>query len=164
MRVFVYGTLKRNEPNYHYMLDRKTGEASLIGKARSTIKYPLVIASRFNIPFLLYAPGQGHNVIGEIYEVDERKLEFLDDFEGHPGYYERMEDTFELIEDPQGRALAERLIIKAGAYFLKDFRPDMLTLPMMDDYTSSGDHGKPYIDRSNPLRAQNQGQYIEDVR
>jgi len=35
------------------------GEYQLIGSARTDARYPLVIITRWNIPFLLYAPGHG---------------------------------------------------------------------------------------------------------
>jgi len=52
---FVYGTLKRNEPNHHYMVD-----STFVTEATSVDKLPLVIASKYNIPFALNKPGVGH--------------------------------------------------------------------------------------------------------
>lgn len=43
---------------------------------------PLVIATRYNIPFLLDKPGAGNYVAGEIYDVDARMMERLDEIEG----------------------------------------------------------------------------------
>lgn len=34
-------------------------------------------------------PGTGHNIRGEIYEVDLQMLGKLDELEDHPNYYER---------------------------------------------------------------------------
>ena len=58
-----------------------------ITAAQTVIKYPLVIASKYNIPFLLDHPGFGHLIQGEVYEVDDLLLQILDDFEGHPEFY-----------------------------------------------------------------------------
>ena len=55
---FVYGTLKRGQPN-HYRLGKEFGASLFIGTARSIQQFPLVIASKYNIPFLLYAAGKG---------------------------------------------------------------------------------------------------------
>ena len=58
-RVFVYGTLKRNEPNNHWFKE-ENGIAKFICTGKTTNKFPLVIGSRYNIPFLLDQPGTGH--------------------------------------------------------------------------------------------------------
>ena len=62
-RIFVYGTLKRGHPNYSRFLDPAAkymyGVAEFVGVAKLVNKYPLVIASRYNIPFLLSAEGKG---------------------------------------------------------------------------------------------------------
>jgi len=52
--VFTYGTLKRTEPNHHYM-----EKAEFVFEATTIQKFPLVIASKYNIPFALYKPGYG---------------------------------------------------------------------------------------------------------
>ena len=68
MYVFVYGTLKKGEPN-HYLLENETnGEKIYCGKCKSKIKFPLVISSRYNIPYVLDAPGQGNHIEGELYK------------------------------------------------------------------------------------------------
>lgn len=53
--VFVYGTLKKNEPNHHYM-----ASAKFVCEATSVEKFPLVIASKYNIPFTICKPGVGN--------------------------------------------------------------------------------------------------------
>lgn len=58
--IFVYGTLKRGQPNAKLMKDESTGKAAFISTGKSREKYPLVIASKYNIPFLLLKPGVGH--------------------------------------------------------------------------------------------------------
>jgi len=58
--VFVYGTLKRNQPNYYHLNDTKNGCAVFRSVAVTVNKYPLVISTKFNIPFLLQKEGTGH--------------------------------------------------------------------------------------------------------
>lgn len=57
--IFVYGTLKKGEPNYDLIEKRTEGIATFIGKAKTVKKWPLVIASRYNIPYLLHCEGKG---------------------------------------------------------------------------------------------------------
>ena len=63
--VFVYGTLKTGEPNHHVLQDPTKGKKELLGVGETASKFPLVVASRYNIPYLLDAPGEGLNVKGE---------------------------------------------------------------------------------------------------
>ena len=59
-RVFVYGTLKRGLPNHHLLTEpSKYGVAKFVGEARLAKKYPLVVYSSYNVPFLLGAEDKG---------------------------------------------------------------------------------------------------------
>ncbi|KAK7792149.1 hypothetical protein R5R35_000416 [Gryllus longicercus] len=138
-KVFVYGTLKQNEPNHYWILDKSEGFSRFICKAQTVEKYPLIIASRYNIPFLLDVPGQGHHVIGEVYEVDESMLKHLDVLEEHPDFYVRE------IREVQ----SENKRIDAWVYFIKKFRPNLLNEPFLEEYSSYGSHGKRYGEGEN---------------
>ena len=136
-KVFVYGTLKQNQPN-HYMLqnggpdleDFKSSKnqifqpAQFICKAKTTEKYPLVIASKFNIPYLLDKPGTGHQIQGEIYQIDDLLLKILDDFEGHPNYYLRRKES----------VMHNLSKEKCWTYFLPKFKVELLELQFLSDY------------------------------
>lgn len=50
---------------------------------------PLVIGTRYNIPFLINRPGIGNYVTGEIYEVDEKMMDILDNLEDCQRIYKR---------------------------------------------------------------------------
>ncbi|GFG36248.1 hypothetical protein Cfor_00286 [Coptotermes formosanus] len=76
-RVFVYGTLKRGEPNHHWMTDTSKGFSRLLGVGRT-------------------------NVIGEVYEVDESMLQHLDILEEHPTFYTRELEQIDLCTDDAG--------------------------------------------------------------
>lgn len=99
--VFVYGTLKTGQPNHRVLLDGAHGRAAFRGRAHTLEPYPLVIAGEHNIPRLLNLPGRGHRVFGEVYEVDERMLRFLDEFESCPDMYQRTR-----LRGPGGRTRA----------------------------------------------------------
>lgn len=163
--VFVYGTLKRGEPNHHYM-----NKATFITGAKSVDKFPLVIASKYNIPFLLDKPGLGHvkfhlllnysftadflsspfqNIYGEIYNVNEEVLAELDILEAHPELYTREERDFH-AEDGS--------IIRAWIYVFKKFSESLLELEFYESYDSEGSHGKKYVpgyDRTEPVERKN---------
>lgn len=91
--VFVYGTLKTNQPNHYYLNDSANGQSSLVSKGKTSDRYPLVTGTRYNVPYLLKLPGIGHEVNGEVYRVDELMLVKLDELERHPDYYLREKIT-----------------------------------------------------------------------
>ncbi|XP_074114019.1 putative gamma-glutamylcyclotransferase CG2811 [Cotesia typhae] len=142
-RVFFYGTLKRGEPNHELIRDTANGYAKFLGIGKTVNKYPLIIATRFNIPFLLHKPGVGHQVLGEVYDVDSKMLEKMDQLEEHPTFYTRMEDDVLLAPDKpdfnfdQGISCATR----AHIYFLPKFKSSLLEKPMYQSYSSEGTHG-----------------------
>ncbi|XP_075548101.1 gamma-glutamylaminecyclotransferase-like isoform X3 [Dermacentor variabilis] len=144
--VFVYGTLKTGEPNNSVINDSKNGKAILIGTAVTVKKWPLVIASSYNIPYLLHCEGKGHSITGELYSVDDKMLATLDDFESHPKYYVRSEEDIELLTRQLNDEKTKKKL-KAWIYFLKDYREELLQRPYLASYSSKGDHGLEYVPR-----------------
>lgn len=57
--LFVYGTLKSGQPNYHNLESQANGRCEFVAAACTLVEYPLVIATKWNLPLLLYAPGKG---------------------------------------------------------------------------------------------------------
>lgn len=96
-RVFLYGTLIRSQHNHFRLENPEHGHARFLAKARTKLQFPLVIYTRWNIPFLLHDPGKGQQVYGEIYEVDDQTLWWLDKFEDHPEIYSRDKLTCEIV-------------------------------------------------------------------
>ncbi|GLJ38659.1 hypothetical protein SUGI_0788120 [Cryptomeria japonica] len=65
------------------------GHAELVGLARSREAYPLVCGP-YEVPFLLYFPGQGCHVWGELYALIHHTLEQFDHLEGtSKGHYSK---------------------------------------------------------------------------
>ncbi|XP_028327383.1 gamma-glutamylaminecyclotransferase B-like [Gouania willdenowi] len=151
-RVFVYGTLKKGQPNYYRMFDSGNGQAEFLASAVTEQKYPLVIATKYNIPFLLNIPGQGHRVHGEIYKVDERMLSFLDDFESTPSMYQRHPITLEVKEWAKRTEEEEEeeerpslgTITEAFVYSTTTYQPDWPSRPCYENYNAYADHGLEY--------------------
>jgi gamma-glutamylaminecyclotransferase len=137
-KLFIYGTLKSDEPNHNVLVnggddisdlvenDESFKPAKLIGNATTIHQYPLVIASRYNIPFLLDSQGKGHCIQGEVYEVNDLMIKILDDFEGHPNYYKRRQESVQMANDAS--------VIHCWTYFLPKFKPSMLELPHIGNY------------------------------
>lgn len=90
MRVFVYGTLKRQQPNHHWLSNNNKGHAVFVCAGVTVDKFPLIVASKYNVPFLLNRPGTGRFIRGEVYEIGESMLAHLDDLEDYPQLYDRI--------------------------------------------------------------------------
>ncbi|XP_053681140.1 troponin C-akin-1 protein-like [Anopheles nili] len=137
-RVFVYGTLKRGEPNHHLLADADNGYAKFICKGSTNRRFPLIVATRYNIPFLLDKPGTGSYVTGEIYEVDDPLFEQLDVLEDYRKLYDRqIEDINVGIEGGN---------VPCWLYLLRNCPDRLLKLPMLTEYKNTLE--KPYSRRA----------------
>lgn len=138
--VFVYGTLKKNEPNNHVISDTKTGCHEFISSAKTIPKYTLVVGTKFNIPFCLEIKNKGNQIVGEVYKIDSKKLEVLDELEGYPKFYTRkLIDV--ICEDGNILKAWIYLLPKYGDEFLKEVSEEMIC------YSSKGSHGREYVTR-----------------
>ncbi|XP_006252574.1 gamma-glutamylaminecyclotransferase isoform X1 [Rattus norvegicus] len=145
--IFVYGTLKRGQPNHKVMLDQSHGLATFRGRGCTVESFPLVIAGEHNIPWLLHLPGKGHCVAGEIYEVDEQMLRFLDDFEGCPSMYQRTALQVRVLEWEGAGGPGDS--VQCFVYSTATYAPEWLFLPYHKNYDSEGPHGLRYNPREN---------------
>jgi gamma-glutamylaminecyclotransferase len=83
MRLFVYGTLKRNFFFHEAYLGQGKGE--FVAIAHTGPGFKLYIDA---LPHMVI-DRKGTGVKGEIFEVDEKTLKDIDDLEGHPTMYRR---------------------------------------------------------------------------
>ncbi|XP_076632139.1 putative gamma-glutamylcyclotransferase CG2811 isoform X2 [Colletes latitarsis] len=149
-RVFVYGTLKRGEPNHSLIQNTANGYAKFLGLGKTTIPYPLIIATKYNIPFMLKKPGVGHHVLGEIYDVDTKMLNKLDELEEHPAFYQRSEA--DVFMAPEAKIKSNDnfeevgVLMKVWIYFLPKFKTSLLEGPMYSSYSNEGSHGLKYCE------------------
>lgn len=134
IRVFLYGTLKRGQPNYHWLTNPSHGYAKYICDAVTIEKFPLIIASRFNIPFLLNVPGKGHRIKGKVFEIDEKMLRYLDILEDYPTLYGREGKMLEKVDDGE--------VIECVTYFLKRCPEKLLELEFLEEYKDTAE--RPY--------------------
>lgn len=77
MLIFVYGTLKQGFPN----AEVNRGEP-VVGTFRTALKLPLVLVGERHTPWMLWQPGQGFAVHGELVRVDAAVLAAMDELEG----------------------------------------------------------------------------------
>jgi len=151
--VFVYGTLKRLQPNYHHLLNKTLGEATFLGEFKTSSAWPLFISTKANLPCLIPIENKGMQIKGEVFQVDEKMLSFLDEFEGHPVNYIRQTIS---VEPKSDNKTADNLHMTCWCYFFnfdvannQDLLKDVVFL---EYYDSGGDHGRPYIFEADDTR------------
>ena len=89
MKVFVYGTLRKELGN-HYLLQ----DSVYLGTGVTAQQYLMLESSvGHSIPYVV-KPNEAtknhvSNIEGQLYEVDDLTLAHLDRLEGHPGWYKR---------------------------------------------------------------------------
>ncbi|XP_054879197.1 gamma-glutamylaminecyclotransferase C-like [Poeciliopsis prolifica] len=147
--IFVYGSLKRGQPNHPYMIDSNNGKAEFLCPAVTVQKFPLVIATKYNLVFLLNLPGQGKRIHGEIYKVDEKMLKYLDWFEKVPTMYQRTVVELEVKMADKEEKLSPGSIMEAFVYSTTTYQPDWPSLPTYDNYDANGDHGLKFVPRED---------------
>lgn len=77
--VFVYGTLKEGFPNHGRNNGRRIGD---LYRTRQPFPFYVVrLANEDRAPWLVFKPGEGHHVLGQVFEVDGADLAAMDRFE-----------------------------------------------------------------------------------
>ncbi|KAK3106053.1 hypothetical protein FSP39_011716 [Pinctada imbricata] len=143
-RVFMYGTLKREQPNHYFLLMETKGTAYFVGSGVTMETYPLVIGTKYNLPCLLNITDKGKKVFGDVYLVDEKKFEHLDDFEDHPDMYKREEIIVERTTDKYGRTITPSIQESAWCYFFREYDDSFLKKEFWDNYDTNGPHKQQY--------------------
>ena len=99
--IFVYGTLKKGFSNHFYLENSR-----YLGIGKTIPKYQMYPSKNYLFPFLLKSEPN-NNIVGEIYEINEKTLIELNALEDFPNMYLK-----ELIEIE----LENKEIIKAFIY------------------------------------------------
>ena len=81
-RVFVYGTLKRGQRNFHFLR-----HAEFVAEFTTERIYSMF---EFDDYPAVCLDGR-HAIQGEIYHVTDRQFKMLDDLEWYPHFYQRIE-------------------------------------------------------------------------
>ena len=85
-KIFVYGSLKKDKFNHSYL-----STAKFLYKAKTVEKFAMIRDKYRPYPYVLGETPSGHQIIGEVYEVDEDTKEVLDILEGVPHHYMEQE-------------------------------------------------------------------------
>ncbi|XP_005107342.1 putative gamma-glutamylcyclotransferase CG2811 [Aplysia californica] len=126
--AFVYGTLKTTEPNHRHMFAKGAAGSQLVGRARTVEKFPLIVATPYNVPFLLLKEGTGNQITGELYRVNDETLAYLDWFEDHPAWYLRTKCQVTLLDEVKAEP------VECWIYGLPKFKKSLLDLPFLEVY------------------------------
>lgn len=86
-RVFVYGTLREGEGNYHRLL----APAQPVSRGRTLPEFTMLHLGGF--PGVM--AGGRTSIVGEVFSVTDEVLQNLDRLEGHPMFYKRTPVTLE---------------------------------------------------------------------
>lgn len=115
--IFVYGTLKEGFPNFSLNSGRRVA-----GVFRTREAFPLYVVKLHNedrAPWLMDMPGEGHRVVGQVFEVDASALRTMDTLEevGLPTGYVRVQValdpcTADRSADASGEPLLAHVYLK----------------------------------------------------
>ncbi|XP_037953463.1 troponin C-akin-1 protein-like [Teleopsis dalmanni] len=137
-KLFVFGALKYGQPSHSILASSGNGYAKFWCRATTAEKLPLVIATRYNIPFLLNKPGVGYYVTGEIYEVDNKMLDSLDSLED-------CQDIFTREMHDMNIGVGEGTV-PCWVYLLHKYPEKLLSLPYLARYENTP--AQPYVLRN----------------
>lgn len=148
----VYGTLKRGFLNHHVLTSFDS--ATFLSAATTLHRFPLFV-DHYRIPYLVDRKGQGHRIVGELWQVDAPTLAALDELEGvsTKRYLRQLADVVRTSTSsaPAGRSTedvtdeAEEDSVSAWLYALGDGRPgtDLERRDLLGEYTA--DHHAGFV-------------------
>lgn len=89
---------------------------------------------------------------GEVYNVDDQCLQWLDDFEGHPTHYQRDKVQVRILSRASNNSKTDPTTMKCEqdtdecwVYYVKKFDSALLSLETYSSYDAFGEHKRLYI-------------------
>jgi gamma-glutamylaminecyclotransferase len=130
VRIFVFGTLKQDYPNYRFNSGRR-----LVGCFVTMEKYPLYLVGPRHSPWMVNAPGAGFEVNGELFEVDSAGLKAMDELEriDQPDGYRRL--TVAVQNRDSGEVEDVFIYLKPQQQYLEALHTDNVRSGPWDCYT-----------------------------
>jgi gamma-glutamylaminecyclotransferase len=110
--LFTYGTLKQGFCNQHI----NTGER-VAGHYRTRDCLPFYLMGNGHVPCVIHDPGNGHQVVGELYRADAAALANMDRLErvGEPGGYTRMPIELERTDTATADTVMAEMYVRLPA-------------------------------------------------
>ncbi|XP_054258510.1 gamma-glutamylaminecyclotransferase C-like [Macrosteles quadrilineatus] len=142
--VFIFGPMKRGEPMHHWLENPENGVAFFITKARTAQRFPMVIATEYNVPLVLFKPESGHNIQGELYELSLKMIKKLDRYEFMPNEVIPRIEMITYNDTKKNQTILRPAMMYVKYYLLDD---SYLKLPFISNYQSRGDHGLEFRER-----------------
>ncbi len=112
--VFVFGTLKEGYPNFATNRGRR-----IPGDFVTLERYPLYLMGERFSPWLVFLPGEGERIVGQLFEVDDAALAAMDLLErvGEADGYRRVPIVVEGVGDAGGPQRIVHAYVKPPAQF-----------------------------------------------
>jgi len=155
--VFVYGTLKREMFNHRILEVGNANSSKFIGVAETSKPFKFsMLLSTFGFPYLIEdedSPSATNTAVrGEVYRVDQQKLEELDILEDiASGLYKRSVIEVELLTDENDEKISveegEKNILSAFVY-IAGHKEDKRDLARIEEYTKEI-HDEKYIPKAS---------------
>mgnify|MGYP001618841294 CR=1 FL=1 len=102
--IFVYGTLRKGEPN-HWMMDH---DEIVFIREDVLPGYEKYFKTPNNTGLSFIRPAEEASVEGELYQIPDNLIPRFDTFEGHPNWYRRTDVSLKSGEKAFVYAVAPR--------------------------------------------------------
>ena len=128
--LFTYGSLKQGFCNQHI----NTGER-VPGVYRTRECLPFYLMGDGHVPCVILAPGNGQQVIGELYRADTAALAGMDRLEriGEPGGYTRVTVALERVDADNAETVVAEMYVRLPT----DVVPGEQRSERLSEYTSA---------------------------
>ena len=126
--LFTYGSLKQGFCNAHI----NTGER-LPGCYRTRERLPFYLMGDGHVPCVIFEPGSGQQVVGELYRADAAALQGMDRLEriGETGGYSRVTMALERTDADPVETLTAHMYVRLPS----DVKPGEQRSEHLSEYT-----------------------------